>query len=137
MHRAERFVADQKYDAKRDDAAKVEKNKRQSDTDGSVDIRRPQHEQNLGEIRSRLERQPVKRKRRKNDEVYDSTDPFIDDSEMLWEEQAAASKDGFFVYSGPLVPEGEKPQIERYVFLHRTCTTILIPNVFESGPTVP
>ncbi|EAU31081.1 predicted protein [Aspergillus terreus NIH2624] len=30
-----------------------------------------------------------------------------------WQEQAAASKDGFFVYSGPLVPEGEKVQVER------------------------
>ncbi|KAK6346035.1 hypothetical protein TWF730_010369 [Orbilia blumenaviensis] len=55
---------------------------------------------------------PKKRKRRV-DEYYDANDPFIDDSEMLWEEQAAASKDGFFVYSGPLVPEGERPQIER------------------------
>ncbi|KAF3908106.1 hypothetical protein ABW21_db0207440 [Orbilia brochopaga] len=54
-----------------------------------------------------------KRKKRRADEVYDANDPFIDDSEMLWEEQAAASKDGFFVYSGPLVPEGERPQIER------------------------
>ncbi|KAF3939265.1 hypothetical protein ABW19_dt0206321 [Dactylella cylindrospora] len=54
-----------------------------------------------------------KKKRRRVDEYYDANDPFIDDSEMLWEEQAAASKDGFFVYSGPLVPEGERPQIER------------------------
>lgn len=54
------------------------------------------------------------RKKRKNQDIYDKNDPFIDDTEMLWEEQAAASKDGFFVYSGPLVPEGEKPQIERY-----------------------
>jgi hypothetical protein len=48
----------------------------------------------------------------KEDE-YDKDDGFVDDSEMLWEEQAAASKDGFFVYSGPLVPEGEKPQLDR------------------------
>ncbi|KAA8894280.1 hypothetical protein FN846DRAFT_923093 [Sphaerosporella brunnea] len=54
-----------------------------------------------------------KRKKRKYQDVYDKDDPFIDDSELLWEEQAASSKDGFFVYSGPLVPEGEKPQIER------------------------
>ncbi|KAF3915683.1 hypothetical protein AA313_de0205942 [Arthrobotrys entomopaga] len=54
-----------------------------------------------------------KKRRRRVDEYYDANDPFIDDSEMLWEEQAAASKDGFFVYSGPLVPEGERPQIER------------------------
>jgi len=56
---------------------------------------------------------PKKRKRRRYQDVYDQEDPFIDDSETLWQEQAAASKDGFFVYSGPLVPEGEKPQIER------------------------
>ncbi|KAI5806344.1 hypothetical protein EDC01DRAFT_609325, partial [Geopyxis carbonaria] len=56
---------------------------------------------------------PKKRQKRSYQDVYDKMDPFIDDSEMLWEEQAAASKDGFFVYSGPLVPEGEKPQIER------------------------
>ncbi|KAL7269847.1 HIR complex subunit [Rhizina undulata] len=54
-----------------------------------------------------------KSRKRKNQDIYDKADPFIDDSELLWEEQAAASKDGFFVYSGPLVPEGEKPQVER------------------------
>ena len=42
-------------------------------------------------------------------------DDFIDDTELAWEEQAAVAKDGFFVYSGPLVVEGEKPNIERYV----------------------
>jgi hypothetical protein len=55
-----------------------------------------------------------KKKRRKKVEEYDRDDPFVDDSEMVWQEQAAASKDGFFVYSGPLVPEGEKVQVERY-----------------------
>lgn len=44
---------------------------------------------------------------------YDLNDPFIDDSEMLWEEQAASTKDGFFVFSGPLVQAGEQPEIER------------------------
>ncbi|TGZ82201.1 histone promoter control 2 [Ascodesmis nigricans] len=56
---------------------------------------------------------PKKRQKRTYQDVYDKNDPFIDDSEMLWEEQAATSKDGFFVYSGPLVPEGQKAQIER------------------------
>ncbi|KAL9117529.1 MAG: hypothetical protein Q9187_005936, partial [Circinaria calcarea] len=55
--------------------------------------------------------QPKKRKMK--EDQYNKEDPFIDDSELAWEEQAAASKDGFFVYSGPLVPEGEKPTIER------------------------
>lgn len=66
-----------------------------------------------------------KKKRRKKVEEYDRDDPFVDDSEMAWQEQAAASKDGFFVYSGPLVPEGEKVQVERYVF-HSHFTTLYL-----------
>ncbi|EXJ89746.1 hypothetical protein A1O3_02813 [Capronia epimyces CBS 606.96] len=54
-----------------------------------------------------------KRRRKRKVEEYNQDDPFIDDSELLWEAQAAASKDGFFVYCGPLVPEGEKPAVER------------------------
>ena len=55
-----------------------------------------------------------KKRRRKKVEGYDQDDPFVDDSELAWEAQAAAVKDGFFVYCGPLVPEGEKPAVERY-----------------------
>lgn len=66
----------------------------------------------------------LKRKRRKKVEDYDQDDPFIDDSEQIWEQQAAASKDGFFVYCGPLVPEGEKPAVERYVILHSSVRTV-------------
>ncbi|KAI1856525.1 uncharacterized protein JN550_013766 [Neoarthrinium moseri] len=51
-----------------------------------------------------------KKKRHFKEDEYDRDDDFVDDSEMLWEEQAAASRDGFFVYSGPLVPEPEKPE---------------------------
>lgn len=54
-----------------------------------------------------------KKKRRKKMEEYDRDDPFVDDSELAWQEHAAASKDGFFVYSGPLVPEGDRVQVER------------------------
>jgi hypothetical protein len=71
---------------------------------------------------------PVRKRRMKEDQ-YDKDDPFVDDSELAWEEQAAASKDGFFVYSGPLVPEGEKPVVERYV----TCffaLSLLLPSFF-------
>jgi hypothetical protein len=50
-----------------------------------------------------------KKKRNFKEDQYDVDDDFVDDSELLWEAQAAASKDGFFVYSGPLVPEVEKP----------------------------
>jgi hypothetical protein len=58
----------------------------------------------------------VPRKRKMKEDEYDKDDGFVDDSELLWEEQAAAANDGFFVYSGPLVPEGEKPNVDsRYV----------------------
>jgi hypothetical protein len=59
----------------------------------------------------------VPRKRKMKEDEYDKDDGFVDDSELLWEEQAAAANDGFFVYSGPLVPEGEKPALDlRYVY---------------------
>ncbi|AMD19822.1 HCL329Cp [Eremothecium sinecaudum] len=44
---------------------------------------------------------------------YDIEDPFIDDSELLWEEQRAATKDGFFVYFGPLIQKGQYATFER------------------------
>ncbi|RDA93389.1 hypothetical protein CP533_1964 [Ophiocordyceps camponoti-saundersi (nom. inval.)] len=50
-----------------------------------------------------------KKKRTFKEDKYDVDDDFVDDSELLWEAQAAASRDGFFVYSGPLVPEVERP----------------------------
>lgn len=59
----------------------------------------------------------VTKKRTTKEDRYDKDDPFVDDTELAWEEQAAASKDGFFVYSGPLVPEGEQANIERYFAL--------------------
>lgn len=57
----------------------------------------------------------AKPKRKTKEDEYDKDDGFVDDSEMLWEQQAAAANDGFFVYSGPLVREGEKPTLDRYV----------------------
>ena len=57
----------------------------------------------------------VPKKRMMKEDQYDKDDPFVDDTELAWEEQAAASRDGFFVYSGPLVPEGEKVVVERCV----------------------
>ena len=56
-----------------------------------------------------------RRKRMMKEDFYDKEDDFIDDTELIWEEQAATSKDGFFVYSGPLIPAGEEPSVERYV----------------------
>ncbi|KAI9752435.1 MAG: hypothetical protein M1815_000513 [Lichina confinis] len=57
--------------------------------------------------------QKPKRKRKTKADAYNKDDPFIDDSEMVWQEQAAASKDGFFVYEGPLIKPGERPTVER------------------------
>lgn len=55
-----------------------------------------------------------KKRRRRNDmEYYDVEDPFIDDDELKLQETAAAAKDGFFVWHGPLVPEGERIRVER------------------------
>jgi len=62
-----------------------------------------------------------KRRRRRKVEDYDRTDDFIDDTELAWEEQALMAKDGFFVYSGPLVVEGEKVAVERCVFPKLWC----------------
>lgn len=36
---------------------------------------------------------------------YDYKDPFIDDEELQWEEEIATTKEGFFVYWGPLVED--------------------------------
>ncbi|EFE33753.1 uncharacterized protein ARB_07218 [Trichophyton benhamiae CBS 112371] len=55
----------------------------------------------------------AKKPRRRKIEEYDRDDPFVDDSELIWEEQAAACKDGFFVYSGLLVQEGDKVSVEK------------------------
>ncbi|KAF1843815.1 HPC2-domain-containing protein [Cucurbitaria berberidis CBS 394.84] len=53
-----------------------------------------------------------KKRRKRKQEDYDKEDDFIDDTELAWEQQALMAKDGFFVYSGPLVTE-EKPAVER------------------------
>jgi hypothetical protein len=92
--------------------------------DNSEDPERPDRDVAMGGTSGADESRPegVKQRRKRKVEDYDRDDPFVDDTEMAWEEQAAASKDGFFVYSGPLVPEGEKPQVERYdtilAFMH-------------------
>jgi hypothetical protein len=57
-----------------------------------------------------------KKRRKRKQEDYDKEDDFIDDTELAWEQQALMAKDGFFVYSGPLVTE-EKPAVERYVLI--------------------
>lgn len=72
---------------------------------------------------------PTKKKRNFKEDQYDVDDDFVDDSEMLWEAQAAASRDGFFVYSGPLVPEVEKPAagyVSTTFFTRYACTNYFI-----------
>ena len=97
------------------------------DEDGSVDIDRESGDDgdaHMGGMNntdgagnSGTDGPTAKPQRRKKIEEYDQEDPFVDDSEMVWESQAAASKDGFFVYCGPLVPEGEKAAVERFASL--------------------
>lgn len=86
-----------------------------------------------------------KKKRNFKEDQYDVDDDFVDDSELLWEAQAAASRDGFFVYSGPLVPEVEKP-VGGYVTwswktsldssLTKNSVTMALPNVDAVGVEV-
>ena len=52
------------------------------------------------------------RKRKPKTEEYDKEDEFIDDTELAWQQGAAVTKDGFFVFSGPLVPAGESANVE-------------------------
>ena len=88
----------------------------------SLDVSEGEGEQsNIDKKGSGEDGKPKKRKRTMKEDQYDKDDPFVDDSEMAWEEQAAASKDGFFVYSGPLIQPGQKPEIERYVSLSLSC----------------
>ena len=60
--------------------------------------------------------EPIKKKRLMKEDMYDKDDPFVDDTEMAWEEHAAAVKDGFFVYSGLLVRPGAEAKIEKYAY---------------------
>ncbi|KAI9728395.1 MAG: hypothetical protein M1828_003795 [Chrysothrix sp. TS-e1954] len=53
------------------------------------------------------------KKRKLKADAYDKDDDFIDDAELLWEEQALAVKDGYFVWSGPLITDKDKPTVER------------------------
>lgn len=94
-----------------------------AEEDLSVDIDRdsdPDGDISMGGVGLTAPEEPTdgkKKRRKKKVEEYDRDDPFVDDTELVWQEQAAASKDGFFVYSGPLVAEGEKAQVERCVLI--------------------
>ena len=93
-----------------------------SNDDMSVDLSENESNVEMGgmddEASSREKGKTTRRKRKTED--YDKDDDFIDDTELAWEQQALMAKDGFFVYSGPLVTE-DKPAVERYVFNRLAC----------------
>ncbi|GMM38442.1 Hpc2 protein [Saccharomycopsis crataegensis] len=61
------------------------------------------NEENMEESQKKIREMITKNNRKIG--KYDYDDPFIDDTELLWEETRAVTKDGFFVYWGPLVEE--------------------------------
>jgi len=107
---------------------------RDSDNDGDIAMTGVNGGQEAGN--SGTDGQGPKRRRKRKEQDYDQDDPFVDDSELLWEAQAAASKDGFFVYCGPLVPEGEKPAVERYVPIYHIDGTIVANDVYRADGSV-
>jgi hypothetical protein len=80
----------------------------------------------------------TKKRRKRKAEDYDRNDDFIDDTEMAWEESALMAKDGFFVYSGPLMAENEKNlTIERYVNpFFPICLSLILTFVCSADGTV-
>lgn len=84
----------------------------------SLDVSEPESNNDTdGLAKEGTDGEPAKKKRKKRTEEYDRNDDFIDDEELLLEEGALMTRDGFFVYSGPLIQEGERPAVEKYVFL--------------------
>ncbi|KAK4979676.1 HIR complex subunit [Elasticomyces elasticus] len=77
------------------------------------------------------------RQRKKKVEDYDKEDDFIDDTELAWQQGQAVAKDGFFVFSGPLVQEGEKVNIERYDGTTPTSWNALVEAPRHALPDVP
>ena len=129
-------------------AASLEKveSGRESGDDMSVDLSDVEASNAENGATSGLDAQ-VKPKKKRNfkEDNYDVDDDFVDDSELLWEAQAAASRDGFFVYSGPLVPEVEKPTGYVYVILGYTSFELganfilvlkVLPNAAEAAEVV-
>jgi len=104
-----------------------------STDDMSLDISEPESQNDTDVARDTGDGEPPKKKRKKRVEDYDRNDDFIDDAELVLEEQALMTKDGFFVYSGPLIQEGERPAVERYVLIADNHMTLLI----SPAPTVP
>ena len=120
-------------------AASLEKveSGRESGDDMSVDLSDNENEASNPEngVTSGVDAQAKpKKKRNFKEDNYDVDDEFVDDSELMWEAQAAASRDGFFVYSGPLVPEVEKPT--GYVLVLSSCSMNLLANPSPIDPKV-
>lgn len=118
-------------------AAQLEKSQgaQGSADDMSLDQSDPEKDSELGDQEDAvsLTAAGLPRQRKRKVEDYDRNDDFIDDTEMAWEQQALMAKDGFFVYSGPLVTEGEKTVVERYVLLYSHDASA---NVCQTEPTV-
>ncbi|KAF2838587.1 HPC2-domain-containing protein [Patellaria atrata CBS 101060] len=81
--------------------------------DMSLDLSEPDSNVEMGGVDGEGSNGDGKKKRKKKVEDYDKEDDFIDDTELAWEQSALMAKDGFFVYSGPLITEGDKPAVER------------------------
>lgn len=102
--------------------AALEKELGESAEDMSIDMSEPESNNDTdGPTKDGTDGEPAKKKRKRRTEDYDRNDDFIDDEEVLLEEQALMTKDGFFVYSGPLIQEGERPAVERYVLFNMYC----------------
>lgn len=99
--------------------------------DMSVDLSEPESNVEMGGMEDDLTQEGKKRQRKKKVEDYDKDDDFIDDTELAWEQSALMAKDGFFVYSGPLLTEGEKPTVERYVLEYSR--KLAFTNLFQVG----
>ncbi|CCD25500.1 Hpc2p NDAI_0F01810 [Naumovozyma dairenensis CBS 421] len=88
----------------------------EEDEDGAVTVIRDEEDEMLDDEEA-TETSPKKRshpmKGKSMIGKYDFDDPFIDDTELLWEEQQASTKDGFFVYFGPLVEKGQYARLEK------------------------
>lgn len=104
--------------------------------DMSVDLSEPESNVEMGGMDEDLTQEGKKRQRKKKTEEYDKDDDFIDDTELAWEQSALMAKDGFFVYSGPLITEGEKPTVERYVLREPLICCMLRLTLVRSDGTI-
>lgn len=88
-----------------------------SNDDMSLDLSEPESNVEMGGMDDEESGagKPGKKKRKRKQEDYDKEDDFIDDTELAWVEQQRMAKDGFFVWMGALVKEGENPEVERLV----------------------